>query len=55
MAEKEKTVRIRLDLEANEAKKFRYIKIRRGVKNNTELTRILINEEYIRLGGKPLL
>ncbi len=53
--DEEKIIRIRLDLEGNEAKRFRYIKECRGLKNNTELVRILLKEEYVRLGGKPLL
>jgi len=55
MPEEKKIVRIRLDLEGSDAKKFRYIKSYRGIKNNTELTRLIINEEYMRIGGKPLL
>lgn len=56
MAEKEKEpIRIRLDLEGVDAKMFFYVKRRKGVKNNTEVVRVLINEAYTALGGKELL
>ena len=50
--EEKRIERIRLDLEGIEAKKLRYVKKRRGVKANTELVRMLITEEFERLGGK---
>jgi hypothetical protein len=43
---------IRLDLTGNDAKKLRYIKEKRGMTMNTQLTRTLIQEEFTRLGGQ---
>jgi hypothetical protein len=42
-----KTV-IRVVLEGDLARKFNLIKSRKGVKNNTELIRLLIAEEFVR-------
>ena len=44
--------RIRLDLEGVDAKKLRFVKKHRGFKKNTEAVRVLIHEEFKRLGGK---
>ncbi len=53
MTEKEdKTERIRLDLIEIDAKKLRWVKHQRGITFNTELVRILITEEFKKLGGK---
>lgn len=47
---------IRLDLEGKEAKRLNYIKTQRGgLKFNTEIVRLLIFEEFKRLGGKDEL
>jgi metal-responsive CopG/Arc/MetJ family transcriptional regulator len=51
MAEK---ISIRVDLEGDLAKEFEYLKRVKGIKNNSELIRLLIAEEYRRAGGKPL-
>jgi len=39
---------IRVVLEGDLAKKFSLIKSRKGIKNNTELIRLLIAEEFVR-------
>ena len=44
---------IRIDLEGDLAKYFLLLKKRRGIKNNSELVRMLIAEEYQRVFGKP--
>ena len=43
---------LQAEIQRIEAKKLRYVKKRRGVKANTELVRMLITEEFERLGGK---
>jgi hypothetical protein len=42
---------IRLNLEGSEARKLAWLRRKRGLKMNTELLRLLINEEYERQGG----
>ncbi|RLE49191.1 MAG: hypothetical protein DRJ18_00140 [Candidatus Methanomethylicota archaeon] len=44
--------RIRLDLIGIDAKKLQFVKKQRGFKKNTEAVRVLIHEEFKRLGGK---
>lgn len=39
---------IRVELEGDIARKFTIIKTRKGIKNNTELIRLLIAEEFSR-------
>ena len=39
---------IRIDLEGQLAERFVFLKERRGLKNNSELVRMLISEEYQR-------
>jgi len=46
-----KKVTIRIDLEGKLAEYFVYLKERRGLKNNSELVRMLISEEYQRQAG----
>jgi hypothetical protein len=46
-----KKVTIRIDLEGKLADHFVYLKERRGLKNNSELVRMLISEEYQRQAG----
>jgi len=46
-----KKVTIRIDLEGQLAEYFTYLKRRRGLKNNSELVRSLISEEYLRQTG----
>ena len=46
-----KKVTIRIDLEGKLAENFLYLKERRGLKNNSELVRMLISEEYQRQAG----
>ena len=41
-------VSIRVTLEGDIARKFNIIKTRKGIKNNTELIRLLIAEEFTR-------
>ena len=41
-------IAIRITLEGDIARKFNMIKARKGVKNNTELIRLLIAEEFAR-------
>jgi hypothetical protein len=41
-------VSVRITLEGDIAKKFDIIKTRKGIKNNTELIRLLIAEEFTR-------
>jgi len=41
-------VAIRVTLEGDIARKFNIIKTRKGIKNNTELIRLLIAEEFAR-------
>ena len=41
-------VSIRVTLEGDIARKFDIIKTRKGIKNNTELIRLLIAEEFAR-------
>jgi len=52
MENKNKKETIRVDLYGVDAKKLRYIKHERGFTHNTELVRVLISEEFRRLGGK---
>jgi len=47
-----KKVTIRVDLEGQLANYFIYLKGRRGLKNNSELVRTLIAEEYERQAGR---
>lgn len=42
---------IRIDLEGEMADNFLYIKKRKGIKNNSELVRMLIVQEYDRVMG----
>ena len=39
---------IRVSLKGDMVKKFNIIKTRKGIKNNTELVRLLITEEFVR-------
>ncbi|MEM2911602.1 MAG: hypothetical protein QW146_03770 [Candidatus Bathyarchaeia archaeon] len=48
---KPEKISIRIDLEGDLAKYFLYLKQRKGIKNNSELIRLLIAEEYQRLTG----
>lgn len=41
-------IAIRISLEGDIARKFSIIKTRKGIKNNTELIRLLIAEEFSR-------
>jgi len=50
----EERITLRVDLEGDIAKEFIYLKKIKGIKNNSELIRLLIAEEYRRAGGKPL-
>jgi len=50
----EKTISIRLDLVGELAKEFTYVKRRKGIKNNSELVRLLIAQEYQRLEGRQV-
>lgn len=45
-----KVITIRVALEGDIARKFDIIKSRKGIKNNTELIRLLIAEEFARSG-----
>ena len=47
-------VSIRVDLTEDLAREFLYLKKRKGVKNNSELVRLLIAEEYERVSGRQL-
>jgi hypothetical protein len=49
--DKEEKEAIRLNLEGSEAQKLVWLRRKRGLKMNTELLRLLINEEYERQGG----
>lgn len=51
----DKTVRLRMDFLGKDAKKINYIKKQRGITFNTELIRVLLTEEFKRLGGKEEL
>ncbi|RLE49190.1 MAG: hypothetical protein DRJ18_00135 [Candidatus Methanomethylicota archaeon] len=42
--ESEQIVRIRLDLEGEDAKRFLKLKEKRGLKNNSELVRLVLKE-----------
>jgi hypothetical protein len=55
MGEEPEKLIIRVDLDGDIAKEFLYLKKIKGIKNNSELIRLLIAEEYRRSGGKPLL
>lgn len=46
-----KKVTIRIDLEGKPAEEFLFLKDRRGLKNNSELVRNIIAEEYDRVTG----
>jgi metal-responsive CopG/Arc/MetJ family transcriptional regulator len=46
-----KKVTIRIDLEGQMAERFTLLKQKRGLKNNSELVRSLITEEYQRQEG----
>ena len=50
---KEEKVTIRIDLTGDLAKHFTYLKGVKGIKNNSELVRLLIAEEYRRIAGAP--
>ena len=50
----EEKVTIRIDLTDDLAREFLYLKKRKGIKNNSELVRLLIAEEYQRLAGRQL-
>jgi len=52
MPEEEK-VTIRIDLTGDLAKHFLYLKKVKGIKNNSELVRLLIADEYRRTSGSP--
>ena len=52
---KEEKVFIRIDLEGDMAKQFLYLKKRKGIKNSSELVRMLIVQEYERLAGQQLI
>ena len=41
-------ISVRITLEGDIARKFNIIKTRKGIKNNTELIRLLIAEEFAR-------
>ena len=45
MIEKEK-IQLRLDLQGDLAEKFKAIKQRKGIVNNTDVVRFIINEAY---------
>ena len=49
--ENNEKVSIRIDLDGELAKRFQLIKLKMGVKSNSELVRILISREYSRLYG----
>jgi len=51
MTEKER-IQIRLDLEGELAEKFKAVKRKRGLVNNTDVLRLLINETYETLPTK---
>ncbi len=55
MVKERRVERIRLDFEGKDAKKMKYIKEQRGITFNTELIRMLLTEEFKRLGGKEEL
>ena len=40
------TINIRLELEGDMAEKFKAIKEKMGIENNTEVVRVLINSEF---------
>ena len=50
----EEKVTIRIDLTDDLAREFLYLKKRKGIKNNSELVRPLIAEEYQRLAGRQI-
>lgn len=50
----EEKVTIRIDLMGDLAQEFLYLKKRKGIKNNSELVRLLIAEEYQRLAGRQI-
>jgi hypothetical protein len=47
------TVSIRVNLEGKIAENFKFLKERRGLKNNSELIRLLVTEAAQRLRGQP--
>jgi len=47
-------INIRMDLQGDMANYFILLKKRKGIKNNTELVRILIVQEYDRLMGRQI-
>jgi len=49
-----RTISIRVDLSGELAKEFLFIKKRKGIKNNSELVRLLIAQEYQRLEGRTI-
>jgi len=49
----EEKVTIRIDLTGDLAKHFLYLKEVKGIKNNSELVRLLIADEYRRISGSP--
>lgn len=49
-----KKVSIRIDLTGDLAREFLYLKKRKGIKNNSELVRLLIAEEYQRVSGHQI-
>jgi len=51
MTEKER-IQIRLDLEGELAQKFNAVKRKKGLVNNTDVVRLLINETYESLPRK---
>jgi len=53
MGEEPEKLIIRVDLDGDIVKEFIYLKKIKGIKNNSELVRLLIAEEYRRSGGKP--
>jgi len=53
MSEKEK-IAIRIDLTGDLANNFLFLKKRKGIKNNSELVRLLIAQEYQRIGGQQI-
>jgi len=44
---------IRVDLTGDLEKNFLYVKKARGIKNSSEMIRLLIAEEYRRISGAP--
>lgn len=50
--EEQEQMSIRLDLDGKLLEEFNYLKDRRGLKNNSELIRVLLSEEYLRVRGE---